>query len=292
MNKTSKILIGVVILQAIAMIWLFYDRTQQITKVEVITKTLEVEKDQKESVQKDLQNMLEQYDQLKTNNTTINKQLEDEKQKIVVVMEELKKVKGSNVTRIKELEKEAETLREIMRSYIRQIDSLHTKNQSLTAENIKVKEDIKKEKDEKKEIITQRDSLTGTIKKAAVLKTYSISATALNDRDKTTNRAKKISKIQVCFTLGQNVIAQKGDKNIYLRIAGPDNMILMNKESAMFSYQGREIAYSSKRKVDYQGIDANVCIFWINEGEQAPGTYTVNIFVDGYDIGESNFILK
>jgi len=66
----------------------------------------------------------------------------------------------------------------------------------------------------------------------------------------------------------------------------------MNKESGMFKYQGKDIAYSSKRKVNYKGETMNVCIYWTAEDRQATGKYTINIFVDGYDIGETSFVLK
>ena len=179
-----------------------------------------------------------------------------------------------------------------MRSYIKQVDSLNTKNQELTAENINVRRRYSNISKEKNKIISQRDSLTGTIKKASILKTYSISTSALNKRNKTTTRAKKMKKIQVCFTLGGNVIAQKGKKNVQIRIAGPDNAILRNAESGMFKFEGSEVAYSSKREIDYQGNDLNICVYWTAESSQPSGYYSVNVFADGYDIGQGGFTLK
>ncbi len=292
MNKMSKILLAVVAIQAIGLIWLAFDRDKQQTQLVVTTQTLTKTEDEKKGVEEDLQKMLEQYESLKTNNAQINTQLEEQQTKIKDLMQKLQSVKSTDHQKIKELEAETETLREIMRSYIRQIDSLNTKNQILVAENKQAKEKIVSVEEEKNEIKTQRDSLTGTIQKASVLKTYGINMQALNNRDKTTARARKTTKFQVCFTLGQNVIAGRGTKNVYLRIAGPDGVILINKESAMFNFKGKEIVYSSLRQVEYNGMDTEICIFWNSEMELIPGKYEMNIFVDGTDIGQTSIELK
>jgi hypothetical protein len=218
--------------------------------------------------------------------------LQEQQEKIKTLMAQLQGVKSSDKQKIKELEDETEVLREIMRSYIRQIDSLNTRNQILVAENKKAKEKIVSVEEEKKEIITQRDSLSGTIQKASVLKTYEINMQALNNRDKSTTRARKTTKFQICFKLGQNVIARRGTKNVYLRIAGPDGVILINKESAMFNFQGKEIVYSSHRQIEYNGLDTDVCIYWNSDTQMIPGRYEMNIFIDGTDIGQTSIELK
>jgi predicted nucleic acid-binding Zn-ribbon protein len=292
MNNLSKILIAVVVLQTAGIVWLAVDRNEQKTQLVVTTQTLTKTTDEKKNVEENLKNMLQQYENLKTNNSKINAQLQEQQTKIKDLMQKLQSVDVSDHRQIKELEDETETLREIMRSYIRQIDSLNTKNKTLVAENKKVKEKIVSIEEEKKEITTQRDSLSGTIQKASLLKTYSITMQALNDRDKSTARARKATKFQVCFTLGQNVIAKKGTKTVYIRIAGPDGVILINKESAMFNFGGKQIVYSSLRQVEYNGADMEVCIFWTAEAELIPGKYEMNIFVDGADVGQTSLELK
>ena len=52
---------------------------------------------------------------------------------------QLLKRDASNATKIRMYQRELETLRKVMRSYIVQIDSLNTRNQELTAENIQVR---------------------------------------------------------------------------------------------------------------------------------------------------------
>ncbi len=293
MNKTTgNILIVLVLIQTLAIAWLVYDRMQSNRENLQLTENLQTVTDERDAVQTELQSMYEQYESLKTDNEEINAELEAQQERISDLMAQLKRTKRSNFSKIKELEAEAETLRSIMKDYIRQIDELNTKNKQLMAENKTVKQNYNKELKEKESIITERDSLTSTVKKAAQLKGYGIMITPLNKRGKSTTRARKMERIKVCFNIAENVIAKKGRKTIYIRIAGPDNQILLASNSKMFNYQGKEIAYSALKKITYKGEITEVCMFWQATREYPPGKYSVDIFADGSKIGSQNFVLK
>ena len=46
------------------------------------------------------------------------------------------------------------------------------------------------------------------------------------DKDKEVEKAKKVEKIKVCFTLSENPIAKSGAKEIFLRIESPEGKVL------------------------------------------------------------------
>lgn len=291
-TKATGILTLVVILQTIAIIWLIYDRLNQKEQNTVLVTQLKETTDEKGNVELELKKMLQEYESMKGQNADLNAKLSAEQEKIQKLIEELKYVQRTNRLRIKELETETETLRTIMKSFVKQIDSLNTRNNILREENKVVKGKYESEVIQKEEIKSQRDSLSGTVKKGQILKTYNISTNLMNQRDKETNRAKKFYKAEICFMLGENDITPKGEKFAFIRIADPSGQILMNKESGMFKYQDKDIAYSSKRKINYKGENTNVCVYWTTPEELPVGKYRVNIFVDGYDIGETSFELK
>ena len=64
--------------------------------------------------------------------------LQKQKNKIV----QLLSVNASNVQLIKKYKSEITTMREIMKSYIVQIDSLNTRNKMLVSENTEIKQQI------------------------------------------------------------------------------------------------------------------------------------------------------
>lgn len=291
-NNLSKILLFVVLIETALVIWLVYDRSMQSKDNKQLTENLMEVSDEKDAVKMELQNMLDQYESLKTNNKSLNEKLEKEQEKIKGLMEKLDKVKRSDLWKIKELEKETETLRGIMRSYIKQIDSLNTKNKILTSENKEIKEKFELEKEEKNMLLEEKDSLTKKVKLAETLETSGVSLLALNKRGKETTKIKKLEKFKTCFTIEDNLLTKKGVKTVYLRLAGPDNMILRNEESGFFMYEGKEIAYSSKKEINYNGKDTEVCMYWINNMEQPEGDYSMDIFIDGKNIGTKNIVLK
>ncbi|MFH2143576.1 MAG: hypothetical protein ABIJ97_14210 [Bacteroidota bacterium] len=126
-RKSNPVLWTLVILQAIIIIILGYLYYDQSKKTDTVYVELNNTITEKESISMELEDLYKQYEGLKTNNSEINAKLIEEQDKILELMEEVKKVKSSNSYQISQYKKELNTLREIMKSYIVQIDSLNTK---------------------------------------------------------------------------------------------------------------------------------------------------------------------
>jgi len=290
--NNPKMLKIIIVIEFAIILFLIINKFVTANKTEVLITQLEYSKTEKDSVTNELEKMLKEYDELETNNDTLNSKLSAEKKRIEELLEELKTVKSSNKYLIAQYKNEIETLRSIMRSYIVQIDSLYTKNTLLTEENTKIKNDYYNVIDEKKDLVNEKDSLKNQVSLAAVLKAQSIAFQALNDRDKPTTRISKTQKFEVCFNLSENSIAKTGTKYVYLRIMKPSGEVLRNSNSNLFSYNGNDIAYSSKKQVDYTGKLLNVCMYYTNSEELFQGKYSVYIFVDGNQIGDYSITLE
>ena len=85
-----------------------------------------------------------------------------------------------------------------------------------------------------------------------------------------------------------------GPKQIYVRIMRPDQLLMVKSDNDVFQFEDLKIQYSAMREVVYEGQDLPVAIFWdnTNEPEMMPGTYTVNLFADGNEIGETTFEIQ
>lgn len=291
-QKKSKVQQIVLVILTLIVIFLVVDKFIQKKKTTDIIVQLEESNTEKQSINEELKGLYQQYEGLKTENDTMNSKLEMEKKRIVDLMDQLKYVKTSNALKIKEYKKELGTLRQIMRSYIVQIDSLNTKNQELVAENKDVRNRYQTVLSEKEDLSSERDSLAGTVQIASTLKAMNLLATGINERGKETNRISKLDKIKVCFTIDENIIANKGRKMVYIRIAKPDKYVLKESEYDLFDFEGNEIAYTAKREIIYTGEKMDLCIYWKKSEELQEGLYYVDIFTDGKRIGTIAFSLK
>jgi FtsZ-binding cell division protein ZapB len=258
------------------------DTKKQATETEQYLET------QKKSLTNELQDLIGEYDALKTNNDTLNEKLTEQQDKI----KKLLNIQASNIQKIKLYEKELKTLRGVLKSYIAQVDSLTTRNQQLIQENVDVRGRLDVAREENVKLSTEKQDLSSKVEKASVISTSNIVVTPLNKRGKDEDKSSRIVKLRVCFTMRENAIAQPGSKEVYLRITRPDQMVLAYSESDVFPFQGEQIVYSAKRQIDYENKDLDVCIFWDSNSQLMTGTYTVDIFTDGALIGTSKFTIK
>ena len=293
-NKKSslRILLILLIVFSLALIVLLYLYFTQKKESEQIIAQLEEYSDfisaKKDSLESELKSYIVRYDSLMTNNDSLNMQLEDQQDKI----KRLLSIRMSDAQKIREYEKELKTIREVLKSYIVQIDSLNTRNQMLTAENIELKTRTNQVEQINKQLSEEKMELDSITSEAKTLLAANINPVGLNNRSNETDKFNKIAKIRVDFVLRKNTVTDPGSKVIYLRIIRPDSLLLSSPQPGVIEVNGEEIAYSASREVIYENADLPVSIYWDNKGDLIPGNYTVELFNKGKLIGESGFTLK
>lgn len=245
-------------------------------------------KEEKVELEGKLQGLINEYDSLMTQNDSINVLLKTEQEKI----KRLLKYRASDATKIVMYKKELETLRKVMRSYIVQIDSLNTRNEMLTAENVKVRTKLREVESDKERLTEEAEELSSKVQLASVLTAKNVFVEALNKNSKPKNKVSKIVKVKVCFTVRENAIAQAGAKDVFLRIIRPDDIVLTSDINNNFEYNGERIVYSAMRQLEYDNKDIDMCIYWDRNEELIPGIYTVILYCEGYEIGYTTFALK
>ena len=247
----------------------------------------------KEELADEYNNLSIQYEgyKLSINNDSLIAQLETEQVKVQRLQEELKTVKSTNVKRINELKKELETLRTIMRGYVIQIDSLDRLNKQLEIEKQQVTAKYNQATQTVSQLTQEREQLTETVQMASKLDASNISVTGITEKNKATDKIKKMEQLDIHFTINKNITATPGEKTIYIRIQKPNDDILIKSRGNVFTYENKEINYSAKRTIEYTGEEYPLSIYWKIEEFLSPGTYRVDIFADGNRIGNKSFKL-
>ena len=248
----------------------------------------------KEDLENQYTDFARQYDELKltVSNDSLSVLLEQEQLKTQRLLEELRTVKSSNATEIRRLKKELASLRKVMIGYINQIDSLNR----LTAQQKEIIADVTKKYNAASRQINnlseEKKNLTKTVTLAAQLDATNISVQPTNKRGKTAKKVKDIVKFKINFSIVKNITAETGERTLYIRITKPDNDVLTKSSSNTFPYENRELVYSIKKYIEYNGEEQAVTVYWDVEEYLYAGTYRVDIFADGTLIGSQSFSLN
>jgi len=287
-KKPSTGLIVLVIVLALAVIVLGYKYYKESQRLGQTTEEKAVLEDVKSDLEKQLRDMIVEYDSLKTNNDSVNVLLSKEQDKI----KNLLRMQSSDAEKIRKYREELETLRKVMRSYIVQIDSLNQHNRALTEENIQFKMKLTTVETEKQELSKEKEILNTQVQLARVLSAKNITVEPQNRGEKPSSKANKITKIKVCFTIRENSVAAAGTKDIYLRIVRPDEVVLPSGTGETFDIKGEQVIFSAKRQLEYENKDIDMCIFWDKNADLIPGNYTIVLLAEGFEVGSSTFTLK
>ena len=263
-------------------------------------KELTAEKEKmKIELQGELDSLMVEHEHVKTEYGALSDSLNQKDSLIQVNAKEIKRLLNTQWEYYK-IKKKMSRLREIAQGYVHQIDSLFQVNEALVLENKEIKERIQKVNIEKRQLEEVKNDLKQKVSDAAVLKAYNINAKTYrfksNTDEKETDKARRVDKVKICFTLAENSLVPAGSKTIYIRIAQPDKMILSKGkgDNYSFDFQGERLQFSSIIDVEYLNKAEELCAQWYkNESfELIPGTYNVNLFTEDYEIGQTSFTLR
>ena len=248
-------------------------------------------------LKQEFNDMLVTYDALiakdKSKEISINKQ-KSEIQSLLNQLNSNKKLSASDLYKFK---KENETLREIMKSYVVQIDSLNTINIGLNTELEVKKTELSTTTTERDEFKKVAEEKTALVTKGSKLQAYNFVSEALrmklNNTTEITDKAKKAIQFRSSFSISENSLANAEKKIIYLQIIDPSGEIMQSKLNNTIETENGTVVYSDKKEIDYQNQALDLTIYYnLQGGEAVKGNYKVKIFCDGSIIGSDGFSLK
>ena len=288
-NKLSLLIVIVVVLVLVVAGGGYYIYHQN-EQMEGLVQSFDLEKEEMEDELNELSFQYEGY-KFSVGSDSLAALLSTEQAKVQRLLEELRTVKATDAREISRLKKEISTLRKIMRNYVMQIDSLNTENERLKDENKQVVKRYQQANSQAVALKKEKEKLTEQVTLASKLDATNIEVTPLTSRSKPAKRIKKMQQFRITFQIAKNVTAEVGEKTIYVRIMKPDDDILVKSRANVFMFEGKEITYSIKKLIEYEGEVVDVEMYWNIEEFLSPGTYRVDIFADGNLIGKKNFTL-
>ncbi len=180
----------------------------------------------------------------------------------------------------------------LMKSFVRQIDSLNTRNIELTEENQSIKKQYHSAEKKNKQLSEKFKEARNKVELASTIRAIDLNLEAYNKKGKLTTRARKVRRFGIKFKLDENLIAPTGVKQVYIRITDPEDHILLENEKLTFKFDGEEIVYSAVRSIEYNGKVTPASVYFESKQKVLSGSYQVDIFCDGKMIGETTVTLK
>ena len=292
-SNTLLITIGIVLtLIAIAVAVLTYHQFYTkplLEENEELKELAELEKQEMESQYRDFD---VQYEMLQSqlSNDSLIAQIENERRHTQQLLEELERTKATDATEIKRLKAEIASLREVLRSYIMQVDSLNRINQSLNEENTQIKEQISVANTQITNLSTERNELKDKVNIAAQLDATGFWVTPKDKKSKDAKKVKDVKRLAFGFTIVKNVTAQNGQRTLYARILKPDNSVMGKKGT--FPYENTNLEYTEKKYIEYTGEEEKVTMYSDVAEFLEAGTYKLFLFCDKQMIGQTSFTLQ
>ena len=236
--------------------------------------------EQNAMLQRDAESLVTELKELKDRNDTMMVKY----QEAVVMLEQLQKEKTYNYNQLAKYKREVETLRGVMKGYLRQIDSLNTINSNLQKQNVAYKKEITTAQLRANVAEERADELGTKVRIGSVIRASGIRIVALTEKSKEVRRIKQAARLRVDLELTANELAEPGEKSIYICITAPDGYVLSPEDMILFNFEGEEMVASAVRKVDYENQSVPVSIFY-DGAHFERGTYKVDIYIDGRHSG-------
>lgn len=226
-------------------------------------------------------------------NDSLVQQYNAARMKVEGLLRELSAEKASNSqnrARIKKLEGEIASLKKIVRHYLEEIKRLGEENEGLRRELEQVNQRNEQLATTAASVKRDNEQLSQTVAQAKKLSITGLSFKAYNNKGKVEKKVKKAKSLGASFTINPNNTASAGTKTVYMRIVSPDGQVLSGGPS--FSYDGKSVASSASRDIQYDNSEQHVSIYWQTNTTLTSGDYLVEIFCDGNRLASRNFNMK
>lgn len=240
---------------------------------------------EKKLVENELSQMITLYDTLKINNSNVSTQLEQSRNRVVLMLDSLQKLKAdvSVMSKIKsqiaQLQNENEKLLETIAL--------------LSSENKALKMQFKQNLNHAGKSNAKDNASTMSMDKSKeALQLLDLNAKALKLGASETKRSKRVNHIEVCFSLSSSVLEHSKTEALYIQVLNPKNNVVSDK--GVVDFGNSSLIYSKKTTLSKLDSNNNLCETIEADASEpfTKGTYFVNIFHKAKLLGNTTIQLN
>lgn len=175
---------------------------------------------------------------------------------------------------------------------------LISQNEGLTQERNELQTSRQAVRDSLSGVQAQNTELESKVTMAAALRARNVKVYAVSSKGKVREgenvKSKRVDKVRVDFILEKNPLTAADSKTIYLRIIDPTGATISDTKtgSGVFQYNGQEQGYTISKDVVYSNNNQDVSIMYDRDAPFTSGKYTIELYSEGFSIGEGSFSVK
>jgi DNA repair ATPase RecN len=279
------------LLSVILIIYQWSNHSTEVTAYEQKVDTLYVERTNFEKELVETRSELNKYQGISANLDSLlkeaNAKIDEEEKKLRSITRKEKNYAELNA----KLQQQLADLQVLRDDYLGRIDSL-----------LMVTKQLQSEKEQLTGTVEHLSkNLETTVTTASMLKSEYIKTKSYKRKNSgkfvETAMAKRTHKLEVCFDVLDNKIAKPGDKTVYLKITEPGGKPIGNKATGSSSFKtasGEEVMYAATTTINYAGTKQSACLSYEEKEDKMfpPGTYLIEVYIDGNLSGASSYVLK
>lgn len=293
-TSTKNILIAILALALIVSLFFNFRQSSVLTEIRYEQKIIQERCDtvafRKAELEREVATITEDLNRYKGRSEELDRLLQEANEKIDRQKKEISRLIEQNKD-YSVLKARYADLRRLKDRYLAQIDSLMAENKKLRYENTELSVRVDRLKEEKA-------SLTEKVEMAGTLKLRNIRITALqvraSGRIKEVEKASKADRLNIRMTVQENPLAKTGPRTAYVRILSPQGFVMTDVSASARKFktrEGRDIPFSRSVNFDYTGQAVDMEVDYDQE-VFTPGTFKVEVFIDGEFAGSEQFTLQ
>jgi hypothetical protein len=289
------LLLVVNVAQALYIYTLRARHRQQVTIAETRSVELEEATSSLDSLQRELYVKLEQVRKLGGDTTT----LAQARRELAADLIEVRGLRSADRRKLSKLREKVDAYTYLLNSKDKEIVQLRSERDRLYAYNKELKVSMVKQNDSLTKVVAKGQELETKVALASVLRAEGIHVNYLdkngNEREDEVIRAKKLDKFKITFYIADNKVAQMGAKDVYFRAVDPEGAPLADAQGqggTLLTSEGVEAAYTLRQTFIFDNQHPRITFLCGNTKPYVPGTYTFELWCEGYKIGETRAVVR
>ena len=310
-SRAILVIVGILVLSALG-----YFATKYFSEKET-NKQNEVKIDQLRNEILDLDKKLLEFELNEKDNAMIlaekNEQLNlknEELDRMYTRINEYKKENKANIAMIKQMEAQLADLQNLISRYQASIQDyqdrfavLEAERDSIVANEDRLKEQNQNLMDQAETAVRETEQIRelASILKATDLRFFNVRKNGREDEG-TEFARRRMNELKVCFTVGENLFAKSGEREVYLVYENPEdgsqNLNYADNISGTFLYEGGQKEYSAKTTFTFKRLEQEVCINFKPDPELKgkeqfqKGEQSITLYTEDNEIGRGSFSIK